>query len=417
MSDSIPSPNEALKIRSNYLRGTISEGLRDCSTGSLSEEDQILLKFHGSYQQDDRDLRARRRTHKLDKAYIFMLRIRLPGGVLSPQQWLEVDHLSQAYANGTMKLSTRQAIQLHGVIKSNLKRTMKAIGDAAMTTLAACADVNRNVMCNPNPYLSCIHEEVIHAARSISDHLLPRTRAYHEIWLDGEKVESTAGEEQEPLYTKVYLPRKFKVGIVVPPNNDIDVFANDLGFIAIAEKGKVIGYNVVVGGGLGMTHGNEATFPRIGDVIGYCPADRVIDVAEKVVMVQRDNGDRTNRKHARFKYTVQDHGLEWIKTELENYLGYPLEPGRPYAFTDNGDRYGWVEDEKGNFHFTLYVEGGRVLDTPACTMKTALREIAQIHQGDFRLTGNQNLVIANIAPHQRNAIAGLLEKYGIAAAH
>ncbi|MFT4176638.1 MAG: NADPH-dependent assimilatory sulfite reductase hemoprotein subunit [Luteolibacter sp.] len=411
MSEPSLTPNESLKVRSNYLRGTISESLLDSSTGSLSEEDQILLKFHGSYQQDDRDLRPDRRKHRLEKAYMFMLRIRLPGGVLTPRQWLDVDHLSTLYANGTMKLSTRQAIQLHGVIKSNLKRTMKAIGDSAMTTLAACADVNRNVMCNPNPFLSSVHEEVIHTARNISDHLLPRTRAYHEIWLDGEKVETSGQEEQEPLYTRVYLPRKFKVGIAVPPNNDIDVFANDLGLIAIVENGKVAGYNIAVGGGLGMTHGNEATFPRIADVIGYSPAEKIVDVAEKIVMVQRDNGDRTNRKHARFKYTVQDHGLEWIRAEVEKYLGYPLESPRPFHFTDNGDLYGWREDEKRNFHFTLYVEGGRVLDRPEFQLKTGLREIAKIHDGDFRLTGNQNLMIANISPRKRAEVEALLDRY------
>ncbi len=417
MPESTPSPNEGLKIRSNYLRGTIAEGLLDSSTGSLSEEDQTLLKFHGSYQQDDRDLRADRRKHKLDKAFIFMLRIRLPGGVLTPKQWLDVDYLSKTYANGTMKLSTRQAIQLHGVIKSNLKRTMKAISDSAMTTLAACADVNRNVMCNPNPFLSSVHAEVIQTARNISNHLLPKTNAYHEIWLDGEKVETSEDVDEEPLYTKVYLPRKFKVGIVVPPNNDIDVFANDLGFIAIVEDGKVVGYNVAVGGGLGMTHGNEATYPRIADVIGYCPAEKVVDVAEKVVMVQRDYGDRSDRKHARFKYTVHDHGLEWIRKEVEKYLGYPLESARPYTFTDNGDRYGWVEDENGNFHFTLYVEGGRVMDTPEYPLKTGLQAIAKVHDGDFRLTGNQNLVIANISVKKRSEIESLLKKYGIAKSH
>lgn len=410
-----PTANEGLKIRSNYLRGTIAEGLLDSSTGSLSEEDQILLKFHGSYQQDDRDLRADRRKHKLDKAHIFMLRIRLPGGVLTPRQWLDVDYLSKTYANGTMKLSTRQAIQLHGVIKSNLKRTMRAISESAMTTLAACADVNRNVMCNPNPFLSSVHAEVIQTARAISNHLLPRTNAYHEIWLDGEKVVTT--EEQEPLYTRIYLPRKFKVGIAVPPSNDIDVLGNDLGFIAIVEKGRVVGYNVSVGGGLGMTHGNEATFPRIGDVIGYCRAEDIIDVAEKVVLVQRDNGDRTDRKHARFKYTVQDHGLEWIRTEVEKRLGYALEPARPFAFSDNGDRYGWVEDENHNFHFTLFVEGGRVLDTPDDPLKTGLREIAKIHDGDFRLTGNQNLIIANVSAKKRSEIESLLEKFGMARSH
>jgi sulfite reductase (NADPH) hemoprotein beta-component len=278
MSEKKLSANEGIKIRSNYLRGTIAEGLADMSTGSLSEDDQQLIKFHGSYQQDDRDLRADRRKHRLEKAYSFMLRVRVPGGVATPAQWLAVDSISDMYANGTIKLTTRQAFQLHGIIKSNMKRTIKAIDAVAMNTIAACGDVNRNVMCNPNPFLSSVHAEVLDMAQKISDHLLPRSRAYHEIWLDGEKV-VTSEEEQEPIYGKTYLPRKFKITIAVPPSNDVDIFANDLSFIAIVENNKVVGYNVAVGGGMGMTHGNEATFPRIADVIGYCPVDKVVDVA------------------------------------------------------------------------------------------------------------------------------------------
>ncbi|MEZ0275015.1 MAG: NADPH-dependent assimilatory sulfite reductase hemoprotein subunit, partial [Roseimicrobium sp.] len=393
------------------------EGLADLSTGSLSEDDQQLIKFHGSYQQDDRDLRPDRRKHRLEKAFSFMLRIRLPGGVATPHQWLETDRMASEYANGTIKLTTRQAFQLHGVIKTNLKRTIKEINDCAMDTIAACGDVNRNVMCNPNPYLSSVHAEVIQMARDISTHLTPQTRAYHEIWLDGEKVKTSEEEEVEPIYGKTYLPRKFKITIAVPPSNDVDIFANDLSFIAIVENGKVIGYNVAIGGGMGMTHGNEATFPRIADVIGYCPADKVVDVSEKVLMVQRDYGDRTDRKHSRLKYTVQDYGVDWFLKQVNTYLGYDLEPARPYHFADNGDRYGWVEDEAGNFHFTLFVSGGRVLDTPTYPMRAGLREIAKIHDGDFRLTANQNLMIANVSAKKRAEVEALLEKYGMHRAH
>lgn len=416
MSEKKLAANEGLKVRSNFLRGTIKEGIADLSTGSLSEDDQQLLKFHGSYQQDDRDLRPDRRKHRLEKAYSFMLRIRVPGGVSTPHQWLETDRIATQYANETIKLTTRQAFQLHGVIKSNLKRTIKEINDTAMDTIAACGDVNRNVMCNPNPYLSTVHEEVLKAARDISAHLTPQTRAYHEIWLDGEKIE-TSEKEEEPIYGKTYLPRKFKITIAVPPSNDVDIFANDLSFIAIVEDGHVVGYNVAVGGGMGMTHGNEATFPRIADVIGFCTPAQVVDVSEKVVLVQRDYGDRTDRKHARLKYTIQDRGVAWFLAELNKYLGYDLEPTRPYHFADNGDRYGWVEDEVGNFHYTLYVSGGRVLDTPSYPMRTGLREIAKVHGGDFRLTANQNLVIANISAKKRSEIEGLLEKYGMARSH
>ena len=417
MSEKKLSANEGIKTRSNYLRGTIQEGLADLSTGSMSEDDQQLLKFHGTYQQDDRDLRPDRRKHRLEKAYSFMIRIRVPGGVATSQQWLETDRLAEQFANGTIKLTTRQAFQFHGIIKSNLKRTIKEINQAAMDTIAACGDVNRNVMCNPNPYLSSVHAEVLKAAQDISAHLTPATRAYHEIWLDGEKIGTSEQEEQEPIYGKTYLPRKFKITIAVPPSNDVDIFANCLSFIAIVENGKLVGYNVAVGGGMGSTHGNEATYPRLADVIGFCTAEQVVDVAEKVVLVQRDFGDRTDRKHSRFKYTVDDHGPEWILAKLNEYLGYELGPVRPYEFKDNGDRFGWVEDENGNFHYTLFVEGGRVLDTPAYPMRTGLREIAKIHDGDFRLTANQNLIIANISAKKRSEVEALLEKYGMHHSH
>ena len=416
MSEKKLSANEYIKIDSNYLRGTIAEGLVDLSTGSMCEDDQQLLKFHGTYQQDDRDLRANRRKHKLEKAYSFMIRIRVPGGVATPHQWLETDRMATQFANGTIKLTTRQAFQFHGIIKTNLKRTIAEINQAAMDTIAACGDVNRNVMCNPNPYLSEIHAQALKAAQEISTHLTPQTRAYHEIWLDGEKIESTE-EEVEPIYGKTYLPRKFKITVAVPPSNDVDIYANCLSFIAVVEDKALVGYNVAVGGGMGSTHGNDATYPRIADVIGFCMPEQVVDVAEKVVLVQRDFGDRTDRKHSRFKYTVDDYGPDWILAKLNEYLGYDLGPVRKFVFEDNGDRYGWVEDANGNSHLTVYIAGGRVLDTPSYPLRTGLREIAKIHDGDFRLTANQNLVIANVSPAKRAAIEHLLAEYGIKDSH
>ncbi|MDH4445634.1 MAG: NADPH-dependent assimilatory sulfite reductase hemoprotein subunit [Akkermansiaceae bacterium] len=416
MSEKKLSANEYIKIDSNYLRGTIAEGLVDLSTGSMCEDDQQLLKFHGTYQQDDRDLRANRRKHKLEKAYSFMIRIRVPGGVATPHQWLETDRMATQFANGTIKLTTRQAFQFHGIIKTNLKRTIAEINQAAMDTIAACGDVNRNVMCNPNPYLSEIHAQALKAAQEISTHLTPQTRAYHEIWLDGEKIESTE-EEVEPIYGKTYLPRKFKITVAVPPSNDVDIYANCLSFIAVVENEALVGYNVAVGGGMGSTHGNDATYPRIADVIGFCTPEQVVDVAEKVVLVQRDFGDRTDRKHSRFKYTVDDYGPDWILAKLNEYLGYELGPVRKFVFEDNGDRYGWVEDANGNSHLTVYIAGGRVLDTPSYPLRTGLREIAKIHDGDFRLTANQNLVIANVSPAKRAAIEHLLAEYGIKDSH
>jgi len=416
MSDKPPSANEAIKANSNYLRGTIAEGLADLSTGAISADDGQLLKFHGTYQQDDRDLRSERRKQGLEKAFAFMVRIRVPGGVATPAQWLEVDRLATEYANGTIKLTTRQAFQFHGVIKSNLKRTIAEINQVALDTIAACGDVNRNVMCNPNPHLSWIHAEVLKLAQKLSDHLTPQSRAYHEIWLDGESLHSSE-QEVEPIYGKTYLPRKFKIAIAVPPSNDVDVFANDLAFIAVVEGDQLVGFNVAVGGGMGMSQGAEGTFPRLAEVIGFCTPAQVIDLAEKVVLVQRDYGDRSDRRHARLKYTIEDRGIAWFMQELHTYLGYELEPARAYQFDDNGDRYGWFEDERGNFHLNLFVQGGRVLDTPAYPMRSGLREIAGIHQGDFRLTANQNLVIANIPPAQRPAIEQLLVQYGIRDSH
>lgn len=416
MSELKLASNEYIKIHSNYLRGTIEEGLADFSTGAMSEDDQQLLKFHGTYQQDDRDLRQSRRKHKLDKAYSFMIRIRVPGGVATPLQWLETDRMASQFANGTIKLTTRQAFQFHGIIKSNLKRTIAEINQVAMDTIAACGDVNRNVMCNPNPYISNVHAEVLKVSQKISDHLTPATRAYHEIWLDGEKIESSE-EEIEPIYGKTYLPRKFKITVAVPPSNDVDIYANCLSFIAVVEGGNLVGFNVAVGGGMGMTHGDEKTYPRLADVIGFCTVDQVTDVAEKVVMVQRDFGCRTERKHARMKYTVDDYGAEWILAKLNEYLGYELGPVREFKFEDNGDRYGWVEGMNGKWNLTLFIQGGRVLDTPSYPMRTGLREIAKIHDGDFRLTANQNLMIANVSAEKRPEIEKLLEQYGIKDSH
>jgi sulfite reductase (NADPH) hemoprotein beta-component len=410
------SKNEALKESSRYLRGTIAEGLTETVTGALSEDDTQLTKFHGFYQQDDRDLRPERRKKKLEKAFSFMIRVRVPGGVATSAQWLEMDRIADTFANGTLKLTTRQAFQFHGVIKTNLKRTIKAINDSLLDTLAACGDVNRNVMCNPNPYQSEAHAIALKLARDLSEHLSPRTRAYHEIWLDDEKVydgSEAVAEEEEPIYGKYYLPRKFKIVVAVPPSNDVDVFAHDLGYIAIVEKGDVVGYNLTLGGGMGMTHGELDTFPRTADLMGFCTPDQAVDVAEKVVLVQRDFGNRTIRKRARLKYTIEDRGLDWFRQEVERRLGYRLQEPRPFAFDGTGDRYGWVEDHEGNWHYTLFVQNGRVRNTPDRPMKTGLRKIAEIHDGDFRLTANQNLIIARVRPEAKADIEQLMHSHGL----
>ncbi|CAG8610445.1 6876_t:CDS:1, partial [Cetraspora pellucida] len=405
--------DDDMKVESNFLRGTISEGLEDTSTGALCERDTKLTKFHGIYQQDDRDLREERKAQGLEKAYSFMVRVRVPGGISTPKQWLQMDEVADTLANGGLKLTTRQAFQLHGVIKRNLKSTIRGINKCLLDTLAACGDVNRNVMCSSNPSLSEVHEQVQEFSKKLSAHLSPRTTAYHEIWLEDKVVSGKAVQDFEPLYGPTYLPRKFKVAIAVPPNNDVDVFAHDLGYIAIVDKtnGKLLGYNVSVGGGMGMTHNNKKTYPRLGELLGFCTPEQAIDVGEKVMLVQRDFGDRLNRKHARLKYTIDDRGLDWFRSEVETRLGYKLEPPREYTFESNADRYGWTKGFDNMWHFCLYIENGVVKDLAGSPIKTGLREIAKVHKGDFRLTANQHLVLGNITEGNKAQIEELLKKY------
>ncbi|WP_100398105.1 assimilatory sulfite reductase (NADPH) hemoprotein subunit [Bacillus sp. FJAT-44742] len=413
--DGPPSDVERIKEESNYLRGTLKETMLDRISAGISDDDNRLMKFHGSYLQDDRDLRNERQKQKLEPAYQFMLRVRTPGGVATPNQWLVMDELAQKYGNGTLKLTTRQAFQMHGILKWNMKNTIQGIHNSLLDTIAACGDVNRNVMCNPNPYQSEIHSEVFEWSKKLSDDLLPRTRAYHELWLDEEMVAGTPDveEEAEPMYGPLYLPRKFKIGVAVPPSNDVDIFSQDLGYIAIIEDGKLIGFNVAIGGGLGMTHGDTETYPQVAKVIGFCTPEQIYDVAEKIITIQRDYGNRSVRKNARFKYTVDRLGLDTVIEELENRLGWSLEEAKPYSFDHNGDRYGWVKGVRGRWHFTLYVEGGRIADYEDYKLMTGLREIAKVHRGDFRLTANQNLVIADVSSQKKKEINELIEQYGL----
>lgn len=413
--DGPPSDVERIKEESHYLAGTLAESMLDPLSAGIPEDDNRLMKFHGSYLQDNRDLRNERQKQKLEPAYGFMLRVRAPGGVVTPQQWLVLEDLAENYGNGALKLTTRQSFQMHGILKWNMKKTIQEINQILLNTLAACGDVNRNVMCNPNPDQSELHGEVFEYAKTLSDYLLPRTRAYHEIFLDEEKVAGTPDleEEIEPIYGPTYLPRKFKIAIAVPPSNDIDVFSQDLGFIAIVEDGKLAGFNVAIGGGMGMTHGDQATYPQIAKVIGFCTPDKMVEVAEKTITIQRDYGNRSVRKNARFKYTIDRLGLENIKEELEDRLGWKLEDAKPYHFDHNGDRYGWVQGVQGKWHFTLFVQNGRVDDFADYRLKSGLREIAKIHDGDFRLTANQNLIIANVSSENKQQINELIEQYGL----
>ena len=403
---------ERIKYDSHYLHGTLVESLADPITGSLSFADTQISKFHGMYQQTDRDLDKERKRQKLEPAFSFLIRVRIPGGVVTAAQWLQMDAISEQYANHTLKLTTRQTFQLHGVIKSNLKKTIQQINVGLMDTIAACGDVNRNVMSHPNPAESLLHAEMADLARRISQHLLPSTTAYHEIWLD-QKLIAHSKKEVEPLYGNRYLPRKFKIAVVIPPYNDCDVFSQDLGFIAIVENNQIKGYNIAVGGGMGSTFGLPEAYPRLAEVIGYCLPNQVVDIAEKILMVQRDNGNRQDRKRSRMKYTIDDHGIEWFKNEVEKYLGYAFQEAKPYAFTRNGDRLGWKKGVDSKWSLTLFVEGGRVADKDNFKLKSALREVAKNITGQFILTGNQNVIIANVTSEEKKNISLILNQHGV----
>ncbi|WP_251977765.1 NADPH-dependent assimilatory sulfite reductase hemoprotein subunit [Salinicola avicenniae] len=426
-------PNERLKVESDYLRGSLEAGLADEATGAVAEDDTQLTKFHGFYMQDDRDLRDERRHQKLEPLYSFMVRLRLPGGVISPKQWLTLDDVSSRYANGTLRITTRQTFQYHGVFKENLRAHLQAIDKAMIDCIAACGDVNRNVICSANPHRSQIHRQVYELSHAISDRLLPSTRAYHEIFLGEERVAGGAeeretvsskrdaeaeGDPREPLYTRHYLPRKFKVALAIPPENDVDLFAHDVGFIAHVENGELDGFTVCIGGGMGMTHGEPSTFPRLSDPIGYCTPEAVPAVAEAIMLTQRDNGNRRDRKQARLKYTVESMGLDAFKAEVESHLGEALAPAREYHFADNGDRLGWIEGDDGLWHYGLFVQNGRIADfDDGPQLRSGLREIAETHDGDIVLTTNQNLIVTQVPATKREEIDAILDRHRVVADH
>jgi sulfite reductase (NADPH) hemoprotein beta-component len=405
--------NERLKEQSNLLRGTITENLTDDLTGAFVGDNFQLIRFHGMYQQDDRDIRAERAKQKLEPLQNVMLRARLPGGIITTKQWLAIDKFAEEKSiYGSIRLTTRQTFQFHGVLKPNVKSMHQMLNQVGVDSIATAGDVNRNVLCTPNPIESEVHQEAYEWAKKISEHLLPKTRAYAEIWLDGEKSETT---EQEPILGNNYLPRKFKTTVVIPPQNDVDVHANDLNFVAIAENGKLIGFNVLVGGGLAMTHGDTSTFPRKADDFGYISLEHTLAVAEAVVSTQRDWGNRVNRKNAKTKYTLERVGVEIFKAEVEKRSGVSFTHSRPYAFTSRGDRIGWVEGVDGKHHLTLFIENGRILDYPGKMLKTGCAEIAKIHTGDFRLTANQNMIVAGVSLEQKAQIEQLAREHGLMA--
>jgi sulfite reductase (NADPH) hemoprotein beta-component len=414
-----PAVNEYIKASSNYLRGTIIEGLQDYVTGSISAKDQQLLKFHGIYQQDDRDVRMERKKQKLEPAYGFMIRVRVPGGIFSPECWQLMDELASQYGHDNFRLTTRQAFQLHGVLKKDLKPTIQNINQKLMDTIAACGDVNRNVMCSVAPQFGPVYDQVYDYSCQVSAHLTPRSNAYHEIWLGGEKItaENDPNQEVEPIYGKTYLPRKFKIGFVIPPMNDIDVFSQDIGFVAVTENDQLTAFNVVVGGGMGNTHGDTTTYPCVGVTIGACKPDEVVEVAEKIVTIQRDYGNRSNRKRARLKYTIEECGLDWFKQELENRSGISLAAAHTVSFQTSGDDYGWHYHQDGTAHLTLFVPQGRVIDYDKLKLRTGLRALADKHQGKMILTPNQNVTLAHIKPEEQARIQAIVDQYDLINQH
>jgi len=387
------SRNEGLKERSPRLSGTISETLTDPAADHFSDDDYEFLKFHGVYQQDDRDLR------KTGKHYALMVRTKLPGGVLTAAQYLVCDRLSTLYGNDTMRITTRQDVQFHGILKGNLRATIRALNETLVTTIGACGDVVRNVMASPTPATNPLEEMVLAKAREISDGLIPKNVAYPAIWLEGKELDLAGAAPalvDDPVYGKTFLPRKFKIALAIPPLNDVDVFTQDLGFIVIAAGEELLGYNVVAGGGLGMSHGNVHTFPRLADVIGFVRPEDLPAVVRATVAIHRDFGDRTNRKHARLKYIIEERGADWFRSELTQRAGVALAPARPFQFTMQGDRLGWGQQRDGKLFLGLFVENGRVRDVEGYRLKTALRAVTERFQPEVRLTPTQNLLFEQL---------------------
>ena len=407
------SSTERIKQQSDGLRGTIKQSLANEITGAISEDDQALIKFHGMYQQDDRDRRDERAEKKLERLYSFMIRLRLAGGFLTPQQWIATHNIAGENSTGVIKITTRQTIQLHGLLKSKIKPTIKAFSEAKLNSIATCGDINRNVLCSAHPNQSPLHAEIFSYAKKISDALLPKTRAYYEIWLDEEKLTDKT-EEDDPLYQDRYLPRKFKIAIAIPPNNDVDVFGNDIGLIAIVENNKLKGFNIAVGGGLATTHGNPDTYARLATEIGFVDTEeKILKAVYEVLTIQRDYGNRSDRKFARLKYTVDRLGVDFFREELERRAGFKLEKPRLYSITERKDYYGWVKSSQGLWHYTIFIENGRVLDNENLKLKTALLEVANSGKANFRFTTNQHLILSDIQQADKKFINAILEKYQI----
>ena len=407
------SSTEKIKTASDGLRGTLTESLGDELTGAIREDDQALIKFHGMYQQDDRDRRDERAEKKLERLFSFMIRLRLTGGFLTGEQWVASHNIAGENSTGIIKITTRQTIQLHGILKSRLKPTIKAFNEAKLNSIATCGDINRNVLCSAHPKQSPIHEEIFEFANDISNMLLPKTRAYYEIWLDEEKIVDKKAEE-DPLYQDRYMPRKFKIAIAIPPNNDVDVFGNDLGLIAIIEDNKLKGFNVAIGGGLSTTHGYAQTYARLATVIGFVESgEKALKAIYEILTVQRDFGNRSDRKLARLKYTVDKMGVENYKEEVEKRIGFKFQDAKPYSFTERKDYYGWYQNSESKWYYTVFVENGRILDDEKLALKSAMLEVAKTCKANFRFTTNQNVIISDIAPEDKDTVDEILNKFKI----
>lgn len=416
MSKEKLSPVEGIKTSSDGLRGTLKKSLQDGLTGALRTDDQSLIKFHGMYQQDDRDRRQERTEKKLEWLYSYMVRLRLPGGKLSSDQWIGLNHIAGNYSTGIIKITTRQTVQLHGIIKNHVKPTLKAFNTFALDAIAACGDVNRNVVCSAHPQHSAIHEEIFQYAGKISQLALPKTRAYYEIWLDDAPLTAEKKEEieKDPLYEDRYLPRKFKIGIAIPPDNDVDVFSNDIGLIAVVENNQLKGFNIAAGGGLSTTHGNVNTYARLASLLGFVDTEeKLLKAVYEIITIQRDFGNRSDRKQARLKYTIDRMGIDVFKKELEARCGFTLSPVEPFEFKYRADHYGWHQNHAGQWYYTVFIENGRVLDFDQAQIKTGLLRIAETGKASFRFTCNQNLIVGDVLDEDKNAIEQLLKEYGI----
>jgi sulfite reductase (NADPH) hemoprotein beta-component len=411
MSDK--SAIEKIKEASDHLRGTLKQSLQDEITGAIREDDQAVIKFHGMYQQDDRDRREERAEKKLERLYSFMIRLRLPGGFLTPEQWIAVYDIAGEHSTGVIKITSRQTLQLHGIIKSDIKPTIKAFSEARLDSIATCGDINRNVLCSSHPKQSPIHEEVFAYADKISHLLMPKTKAYYEIWLDQEVLVDKT-EEEDPLYQERYLPRKFKIAIAIPPNNDVDVFANDIGLIAVIENDVLKGFNIAIGGGLSSTHGNPETYPRLATVIGFVDSEeKTLKAVYEIATIQRDYGNRADRKLARLKYTLDKYGIEWFVKELETRTGFALEPAKEIIMTSRKDFFGWDKNKEGLWYYTVLAENGRILDDENFKLKSALLAVAKTGKANFRFTCNQNVIISDVLPGDKELINDILTQYDI----